>query len=156
MDAATAEWTEGPILPWVDPYESPPAELIIVRGARYVRVYNGPDRGRNHPPDGFREAIVLAWAQRTDRSWAALMAWAGWCRSPRLTGTEAARCGWLLVDEQRVRPVKPMRSHHPDIAYAWYGHEEPCELGRAIRAAAEMLPEQLRAAALTPAAHQGP
>jgi hypothetical protein len=85
------------------------------------------------------------------------MAWAGWCRSPRGVGTESARWGWLLVDEARVRPVRPApRGQIPGVEYAWYGREEPCELGRAIRSAAEMLPEQLRAAALTPAAHQGP
>lgn len=158
MDDAAAAWTEGPILPWVEPYEPPPAELIIVRGAKLVRVYNGPRVDRlSPPPDGFREAVLLAWAPRADRRWAALMAWAGWCRSPRGVGTEAARCGWLLVDETRLKPARPgPPSQVPGVEHAWYGREEPCELGRAIRAAAEMLPEQLRAAARTPAAHQGP
>jgi hypothetical protein len=151
------QWTEGPILPWVEPYAPPPAELIIVRGARLVRVLNGPRTGPlSPPPDGHREAVLLAWAPRADRRWAALMAWAGWCRSPRGVGTEAARHGWLLVDETRVRPVKPAHSTHPEIEYTWYGREEPNELGRTIRAAAATLPEQLREAALTPAAHQGP
>jgi hypothetical protein len=152
MDAAAVQWTEPPILPWLDP---PPPERIIVRGARLVRIYNDEhaDPRRSH---GFREAVILAWARRGDGRWGALMAWAGWCRSERGTGTEAARCGWVLVDEQRVRPVAPARSHLPGIEYTWYGREEPCELGHAIRAAAQMLPEQLRTAALTPAPHQGP
>lgn len=149
-------WMEGPILPWVEPYDPPPPELIIVPGAKLIRIYNGPRATKlSPPPDGFREAVLLAWAPRTD-GWGALIAWAGWCRSPRGVGTEAARYGWLLVDETRVRPVRPTRSTNPEIEYAWFGREEPCERGRAIRAAAKTLPEQLRAAALTPAAHQGP
>ena len=118
-----------------------------------MRIYSPPGLRKI---DGGREAVILAWAQRSDRRWGVLLAWTGWGLDSSNRGTARARWGWCGYEQAQVRPLVPARSHNPEIEYAWYGQAEPNELGFAIWAAAGLLPANLRKAALTPSLRQGP
>jgi hypothetical protein len=122
VNDSAVKWTEGPLLPWLPP---PPPDRIMVRGAKYVRIYSTPG---SRKIDGGREAVILAWARCADGGWGVLLAWAGWCTSSLNKGTAHARWGWCRYEEQQVCPLVPVRSHNPGIEYAWYGQPEPNEL----------------------------
>jgi hypothetical protein len=140
--SADGRWIEEPVLPLLPP---PPADRILVRGTRLIRVafiHRGQRRG-------FTEAAVLAWARTGDGGWGVLTAWQGaWQENGRTTGR--ARWGWCRLDVDLVepRPV-PRRIAEDD---EWHGHHPMEEFTEAIRQAAASLPEHLRQAALAPAA----
>lgn len=145
------DWTEEPILTPISP---PPPGLVEVRGAQLVRIYDGPgathEPGGRPRPDGGREAVVLARARIPCGGQAVLLAWTSYARLGG-RGTALARYGWYRFEEQRVRPQpRPRTSSIPPDAQ-WHGWHELSELHQAILRAAAMLPEQLRADALTPA-----
>lgn len=147
MEAAP-EYTEGPILAELAP---PPPDLIRVRGAQLVQIYDEPGGVRmvNGRPqrDGGREAVVLAWAPIPAGGWAVLLAWTSYARLD-LRATALARWGWYRLAEQRVKPRPQPRTVPADAE--WHGWHELSELHQAIVRAAATLPEQLREAALTP------
>lgn len=128
---------------------APPSDRVLVRGARLVRVYDPPGHARGLA-DGGREAVILAWARTPDRHWAVLMAWTSyWAFENPPHQTALARCGWYVLDEQRIRPRRPPRTLGEDRA--WHGWSPEGELQNAIDGALLLLPEDLRAAAAAPA-----
>jgi len=149
VDERRGHFTEPPILPEVSP---PPADRILVRGARLVRIYGErqiPDVSGRERRGGGRDAVVLAWARRPD-GWAALMAWTSYYAfvdPPKQT--EAARWGWYVLDEQRVKPMRAPRASYEGAA--WHGWSSEGELQRAIDQAAQTLPPGLREQATSPA-----
>lgn len=151
QDDDVGRWTEGPILPALPP---PPENRITVAGARLVHVL---ELGRDGQlTKGFREAVLLADAQLGDGAPAGLLAWAGWWREPDGRMTGRGRAAWCRLPEGRVKPARSVTTAPAGIVYAWYGQEEPNALGDAIERAALLLPARMRAAAIRPAATQGP
>lgn len=144
MAGDQGHWAEPPLLPVLPP---PPPERIEARGARLVRVFSPPGTLK---VDGGREAVVLAWAQLPDRSWAVLLAWAGhWAYEDPPHQTEAARWSWCRYDPGRVEPRRP-----PQVLYEgaeWNGWHHESQINVAVRAAVASLPEHLREAAIRPA-----
>jgi hypothetical protein len=148
MDERRGHFTEPPILPEVP---APPPDRILVRGARLARIYGErqiPDvRGRERRGGG-RDAVILAWARRRD-GWAVLLAWTSYYMyedPPKQT--EAARWGWYVLDEQRVKPMRAPRASYEGAA--WHGWHQDSELNVAIERAALLLPAEVRERAKTP------
>lgn len=144
MDEA-GRWTDEPLLPELPP---PPADRIIVRGAQLVRVYtvDHPDPRRRR---GYSEAVILAWARTGAEGWGVLLAWGGsWRQQIGGRTTVKARWSWCRLREDRVKPVRPPPLQAED---EWHGHHPLSEFSEAVRLAAQLLPEELREAALTPA-----
>ncbi len=136
-------WVDAPILPELPP---PPARLVRVDGAQLIRVYNvdAPNPGSR---GGYNEAVVLAWAPLADGGRGVLAAWlGGWQEGHRTTGK--GRFGWCRLLSDRVREIPPPRAKIEGAE--WHGHHELSEFAAAVRQAAELLPEPVRAAALTP------
>jgi hypothetical protein len=140
---AVGRWVDEPVLPELPP---PPAHLIRVEGAQLIRVlnveaHNPPSRG------GYTEAVVLATAPLADGGTGALVAWlGGWQEGHRTTGR--GRYAWCRRLEDRVREVDPPQRRIEGAE--WHGHHELSEFAAAVRQAAELLPEEMRADALTP------
>lgn len=136
-------WVEDPILPEVEP---PAPGDILVRGAQLLRrvnieAHNKSSRG------GHTDMVALAWARLPDGDWAVLAAWQGAWRQESGRTTGKARYGWVRLLEDRVEPV----DRPPQIeGFEWFGWHRDSALGKAVRAAALLLPEGMREAALTP------
>ncbi len=103
--------------------------------------------------DGYTEAVVLATAPVVDGGTGVLVAWlGGWQEGHRTTGK--GRYGWCRRLEDRVREVDPPRRRIDGAE--WHGHHGEGEFAAAVRQAAESLPEELQAKALTPKQAPGP
>lgn len=144
MTAPTpGRWAEDPVLPELP---APPPDQVSVRGAQLLRVYN-VDAASSGSRGGYTEAVALAWARLPDGDWAVLAAWlSGWQQDTSTTGK--GRYGWCRLLEDRVRAVAPPR--HRIAGAEWHGHHELSEFARAVRQAALLLPEEMRATALAP------
>jgi len=136
-------WVDEPVLPELP--TGPPPHLIRVEGARLIRVMN-VDAHNPASRDGYTEAVVLATAPLGGGT-GVLVAWlGGWQEGHRATGR--GRYAWCRLLEDRVREVAPPRAKIDGAE--WHGHHAEGEFAGAVRQAAELLPEEMRAAALTP------
>lgn len=146
---AGGRWVEDPVLPELP---APPTSLIRVRGAQLLRVYN-VDSSNRGSRRGYTDTVALAWARLPEGGWALLAAWQGSWRGQGGRTTGRARWGWVRLLQDRVEAVeRPPRIE----GFAWFGWAEDSALGEAVRAAALLLPEHLRKAALTPKAPPDP
>jgi hypothetical protein len=146
MPDRVGRWVEPPILPEVD---APAPDLIQVPGAQLwrrlnVEAHNKASRG------GHTEFVVLARAPLPDGSWAVLAAWQGAWRQPGGRTTGKARFGWVRLLEDRVTPATPPPGLVAREGFEWHGWAQSSQIAEAVRQAAALLPEYLRAAALTP------
>lgn len=148
MTDDAGRWVDDPPLPALAP---PPPGVPLTLGAVLIRVYVVVELAGERQRRGFTEAVILARTPYPAGGEAALAAWLGsWQQGGRTTGR--ARFGWVHVpaDDDRVRPMpRPPAASLIDGA-EWHGHHELSEFAAAVRAAAAMLPESDRAAALTP------
>lgn len=140
---APGRWVDEPVLPELPP---PPVHLIRTEGAYLIRVMN-VDAHNPASREGYTEAVVLATAPLADGGTGVLVAWlGGWQEGHRTTGR--GRYGWCRRLEDRVREVDPPQRRIDGAE--WHGHHAEGEFAEAVRQAAESLPEELRAKALTP------
>ncbi len=140
---APGRWVDDPVLPELPP---PPVHLIRVDGAQLIRVMNVDAHNRGSR-GGYTEAVVLATAPLGDGGTGILAAWlGGWQEGHRTTGK--GRYGWCRLLADRVREVAPPRAKIDGAE--WHGHHVEGEFAGAVRQAAELLPEEMRAKALAP------
>lgn len=143
-------FTEPPILPELVP---PPISAVRVRGAQLVQIYGPPhpDPWGRPKPDGGREAVILAWAAIPGGGWAVLLAWTSYALVD-LHATALARFGWYRLDAARVQPKRP--PSQVSEGFEWTGWHPDSQINVAVRAAALLLPEEMRAAAVVPRARR--
>jgi hypothetical protein len=145
-DGEGGRWLEPPLLPRLP---DPPYDRVMVRGASLMRVYS-PAGAKIEGRDGGRAAIVVAWARLGDgRGWGVLMAWAGNWQGADHRATARPRWGWVRLDAERVKPVKP-RPEREGSEIEWFGSWPGCALDEAMYHAAVELPKERREAAVTP------
>lgn len=143
-EARAGRWADAPILPELPPQ---PVELIQVRGAQRLRVFN-VDAPNVASRRGFDEAVAVAWARLPDGDWAALLGWLSGWRGEDGRTTGRARHAWcrILPDRTQAMPIWPQTN--PE--HEWHGHHREGEFAQAVWDAIETLPEELREKAAVP------